>query len=478
MVQKPVTNAATKELVNNELTNFSSIAVLPFADFSPEKDQSWLTEGITNALTLELRKISSLTVPSTTTLRSYKETDKSLPEIARELNVDAILEGSAMKINDSVRITTTLINANDISMWTNDYDVGMKDLLVLNHDIVKKITSEINIVLTPADSARFKEPRRVNPKALEADLKGLKTHLESQTIDQVKEAVAYYKLAIKLDSSYAMPYAHLSQAYFWYPYFCENTPLEAFALSEAYNNRALQLDPDLTLAYMNRFYEQYYIKWNWEEALKVLEKAQSLSLDDPIVLDGFMFYYVTTGKFDKAFETIEKIHQISPNSIVYWANKVFVQFHSRDFEGVLRSAEEGLKIYPQEVILELQMWSLSILGRHEEAVDVARKILNNEQGVNPIRLGEIGAVFARAGLKQEALNQLETIQELNLKYIDPVTIGLLYMGLEDKDMAMHYFEEGYKMHSIWIPFSKRGPPFDAMRGDPRFEKLIQDLKFP
>ena len=352
----------------------------------------------------------------------------------------------------------------------------MKEFLVLDYNIAQKITKEINIVLTPADSARFKEPRRVDPNALEADMKGLKLLTEYQTIEEYKEAVEYFNLAIKLDSSYARPYAHLSLAYFWYSYLCESTPLEAFALSETPNNKALQLDPELTLAYVNRFYEQYYIKWNWEEALKVLEKAQSLSVDLS-VLNGFMYYYVSTGKFDKAFETLEKIHQISPNSIEYWSNKVMTQFHSRDFEGALRSAEEGLKIYPHEVILELQMWSLSLLGRHDEAVDVARKILNQER-VNPARLGEIGCVFARAGLKKEALKQLKTIQELNLKYVDPVTTGLLYMGLGDKDMAMRYFEEGFKMRSISIPFAKRAPPFDAMRGDPRFEKLIQDLKFP
>lgn len=474
----PDKNKITGKLKEKDVIN--SLAVLPFTDFSQEKDQAWLTEGMTNALTHELRKISSLIVPSSTTMRTYKETDKTLPEIANELNVDAVIEGSALKIDDSVHITATLINAYDQSLWSDDYVVGMKYFYVLNHNIAQKITKEINIALMPADSARFTTPSLVHPGALEADLKGLKIFIEAYTIDQVKEAVEYYKLAIKLDSSFALPYAHLSQAYFWYHYFCESSPLESLALSESANNKALQLDPKLTLAYLNRFYEQYYIKWNWEEALKVLEKAQSLSVDDLEVLNGFLFYYISTGKFDKAFEILEKIRQINPNSIAYWSNKVMVQFHSRDLEGVLQSAEKGLKIYPHEVILELQMWSLSFLGRHNEAVDVARNILNNEAGVIPHRRGEIGCIFARAGLKDEALKQLDAIQELNVKYkyIDPVPTGLLYMGLGDKDMAMHYIEEGYKMHSIWIPFSKKAPPFDPMRGDRRFEKLVQKLKFP
>jgi hypothetical protein len=119
-----------------------------------------------------------------------------------------------------------------------------------------------------------------------------------------------------------------------------------------------------------------------------------------------------------------------------------------------------------------------LTGRHEEAVKTARKIISTGQGLSPVHRGEIGCVLARAGFKKEALEQLEIIQGLELKFIDPVSIGLLYMGLGDKDMAMDYFEKGYKMHSGWMVYLKRGPPFDTMRGDPRFEKLIQDLKFP
>jgi len=124
------------------------------------------------------------------------------------------------------------------------------------------------------------------------------------------------------------------------------------------------------------------------------------------------------------------------------------------------------------------MWTLSLLGRHEEAVKAARQILTNDSTLSPINRGEIGSVLARAGLKKEALEQLEIINGLDLNYIDPVSIGLIYMGLGDKDLAMQYFELGYQTHAPWMVYLKRGPPFDAMRGDPRFEKLIQKLKFP
>ena len=480
LIQKPASNAATKEIVSNDLTSYNSIAVLPFADFSPGKDQTWLTADVTNRLTMELRKISSLTVPSTTTLRAYKEADKSLPEIARELNVDALIEGSAQKMNDSVRLSVTLINADDRSIWSRDYYVSMKEFLVLNHNIAQKITKEINIVLTPADSARFKKPSLVDPEALEADLKGLQIVKESKNIEDIKLAVKYFQKAIELDSTYARSYAHLGWIYgSVYPIYSEKSPIEALEMSEAVNNIALRLDPQLTLAYLNQFKNLYTTEWKWEEGLRILSKAQSLSLNDPEVLDLFMEYYVTTGKFDKAFNTLEKLRQIKGFQTWYFSNKVYVQFHSRNLDGVLRTAEESLKLFPGNFpAASLQMWSLSLLGRHEEAVNVARQILANEYTLSSNNRGEAGCVLARAGLKKEALEQLEILKSSKLNYIDPVSIGLLYMGLGDKDLAMRYFEQGYNTHSPWMVYLKRGPPFDAMRGDPRFEKLIQDLKFP
>jgi len=478
-MNKPMDVIATNTVVENDLALNNSIAVLPFDDNSPGKDQEWFTDGMTEALIAELSKISSLIVPSHQTVKKYKGSTQTLPEIARELNVGAIFVGSASKVDDSIRIRAQLLNASDKPLWGESYDEGFGHALQLQHNIARAITKQINIVLTPADSARFTMPAPVDPEALEADLKGIQILLESQEINQTKVGVEYLKRAIEIDSTYALAYAHLAMAYVDYSYYCENTPLESFFLIETPNNMALQLDPQLTLGYLNRFYQLYFIKWEWEEALQVLSKAESLSKNDPIVLINFVYYYITSGKFEKAFDTVERIRQIDPEGGAYFSFKVMTQFHSRDLEGVLKTAEEGLKLFPgASLMLELQMWSFSLMGRHDEAVEVARKILTNDQGLNPIRHGEIGAIFARASLKQEALKQLEIIQGLKLNYIDPVSLGLLYMGLGDLDMAMEYFEKGYEIHAGWMPFLKRGPPFDAMRGDPRFEKLIQNLKFP
>jgi tetratricopeptide (TPR) repeat protein len=322
-------------------------------------------------------------------------------------------------------------------------------------------------------------PLLVDPGALEAVLKGLNLYGKSNTIEQLKHAISYFKHAIKIDSTYADAYAHLSAAYAAYPYYCENTPMEALRLSEAPNNKALELNPGLPMAYLNKFNSLYFVEWKWNEALEILSKAQSLAQNDPVVLRYFVYYYVLSRKFSEAFGAIEKIRQISPNESIYWTGKIFVQFHSRDLDGALLTAEEGLKLFPMNYSLRsLKMWSLSLTGKHREAVEVARNILTYESELNPINRGEIGCVFARAGLKDEALQQLQIIQNLELNYIDPVSLGLLYMGLGDNDQAMDYFEKGYEMHSGWMPFLKRAPPFDSMRGDKRFEKLIQDLKFP
>ena len=477
-VNKPVTLASSAMETDKEIISYNSIAVLPFTDYSPGKDEPWLSEGMTKNMIQELRKISSLTVPSTTTMKTYKETDKTLPEIARELNVSALLEGSTERRNDSVRITATLMNTNEKQLWTQDFNVAMAEFNVLSYNISQRIVKELKLVLTPADLERFTIPALVNPDALEADLKGMQIIKEAAGFEDFKLAVKQFQKAIELDSTYARSYAHLGMMYGALPYYSEKSPKEAAEMSEAVNTIALRLDPQLTLAYLNQFRDLYFTEWKWEESLPVLSKAESLSLNDPEVLDLFMEYYVTTGKFDMAFNTLEKLRQIKEFQSWYFQNKVYVQFHSRDLEGVLRTSEESLKLFPGNwPSASLRMWTLSLLGRDEEAVKAARQILTDSY-VTPIKRGEIGCVLARAGLKKEALEQLEIINGLDLNYIDPVSIGLIYMGLGDKDLAMQYFEEGYKTHAPWMVYLKRGPPFDAMRGDPRFQKLIQDLKFP
>ena len=478
-LNKPIPEPPSIVVEHTKLISENTIAVLPFSDYSPGKDQAWFTDGMTDALITELSKISSLIVRPRTSVMQYKGATKTIHEIASELNVKHIIEGSAVKLKDSIRITARLISATDQNLWANNYDAEMKDVLRLHHTIARAITKEINIAISPADSIRFKMPLLVNPEALEADLKGVKLAEKTGTIEQLKEAVAYFKRAIQIDSTFADAYAHLGAAYSDYPYYCENTPMEALKLSETPNKKALMLNPELPMAYLNKFHSLYFVQWNWNEALEILSKAESLTVNDLNVLRYFVVYYVLSGKFSKAFEAIEKIGQISPNELIFWRVKLFVQFHSRDLEGAIGTAEQGLKLFPSNNNLkDLKMWSLSLSGRHKEAVEVARNMMADESSLNPTHRGEIGSVLARAGLRNEALQQLEIIQNLELNYIDPVSIGLLYLGLGDNDMAMDYFEKGYEIHSGWMPFLKRAPPFDAIRGDERFQKLIQDLKFP
>ena len=478
-INKPMDAIATKTIVAHDLALNNYIAVLPFDDNSPGKDHAWFTDGMTEILIAELSKISSLIVPSYQSVKKYKGTTKTLPEIAMELNVGSVIVGIASKVNDSIRIRAQLLNASDKPLWGESYDEGFGHALQLQHNIARAITKEINTVLTPGDSTRFTMPAYVDPEALEADMKGSHILAWFHTMEELQTATEYFKRAINIDSTFARAYAHLAGSYLNYPYLGGTNISEALQLAEGPNKTALRLDPQLGEAYLNEFFYLYYIKWDWDGAFSALEKAQELKPNDSEVLGNLMFYYVTSGKFDKAFEVVNKMRQIAPSNRYYWYNKALIQFHSRDLEGSLKTLDKGLELYPDFYgLLEVRSWCLSVLGRHEEAVSSFKKFLSFMGGSSTLSDGYAGWVFARAGLRKEALKQLDIVEGPGVAYCDPVIIGTIHMGLGDKDRAMEYFQQGYQEHSLQMPFLKRSPAWDPMRGDPRFEKLIRDLKFP
>ena len=376
-LNKPNNNIASKTMVTNTSARNNSIAVLPFDDNSPGKDQDWFTVGMTEALIAELSKISSLIVPSHQSVKKYKGTTKTLPEIAMELNVGSVIVGTASKVNDSIRIRAQLLNANDKSLWDKSYDEGFEYALQLQHNIARAITKEINIVLTPVDSTRFTMPARVDPKALEADMKGVHILSWFHTLEDLEMATEYFKSAIHIDSTFARAYAHLATSYLSYPYYGGKNNSESFQLAEEPNDKALSLNPQLALAHLNRFKSLYYYKWDWDGALSALEMAQKLAPNNKEVLSNLIFYYIVSGKFDKAFKTCNTIKDLEPSSYSYWFYKSLIQFHSRNFEGCLNTIDEGLNLHPDFYrLIELRSWCLSVINRHEEAISSYKEFLS------------------------------------------------------------------------------------------------------
>ncbi len=463
-----------------EKISIRSIAVLPFDDMSPGNDQEWFTDGMTDALITELSKISSLNVRSRTSVRQYKGTLKTEPEIASELRVDAVIEGSAVKVGDKVRITAQLINADDRHLWAKDFDGDMKDALILHHEIAQAIARGINIVLSPVDSARFIKPSgSVNPAALEADFKGY--HIMVETIEDLNNSISFFQQAIRIDSTFAQAYAHLALAYLNYSFFGEKTPLEAGLLAEVPNKKALLLNPKLTLAHLNQFNFLYYTKWDWQGALEELHKAQELEPNNYESLWILNSYYVCTGKFEKALEICERFHEINPTDQQgYFWLKAFTQFHSSQLDQALQTVEEGLKLLPTDIDLYLvQSWCFTVMERHDDAVRAAEKVITLLMGnTNPYYHGLAGWIYARAGMRKEALAELKILQGSKVRYASPILVGLIYQGLGDQDRAMDFYEEGFRVHAGDLPVMVRSPAWNPIRGNPRFEKLIKDLKFP
>jgi len=455
-----------------------SLAVLPLESLSREKNQEWFVDGMTEALTAEMSKIPSLSVRSRTSTAQYKGTTKSLPDIARELHADAVIEGSALQIGDRVRITVQLIDANDKHLWAKEYDGSMADVLTLHRDISQAIAREINAALSPSDQARIAQPSRVVPAAFEADLRGRQASLSATTAEGLQTAIEFFQRAIAIDTMYASAYADLAQTYWYLKDFGEKTPAESWQLAEGPNNKALQINPQLPLAHLNLFYYKYVIAWDWNGAFEELEKVRELAPNDADLLYALTDYYVFSGQFAKALETSSLLKEREPGTAGPWNNRAYAQYHSGDFDSSLRTLDEALKIFPTNSQLHnIRAWNLTMKQRHPEAVEEVRKAMSLT-GDDPNVHAMGGWVIARAGLRSEALKEIETLKTMGRRWTEPLWLAVPYIGLGDYDRALDYIEEACRVHSPWAVFIKRAPPFYVLRGNPRYEKLILQMKLP
>jgi eukaryotic-like serine/threonine-protein kinase len=448
----------------------TSIAVIPLDNFSHDPDQDYFADGMTETLIEDLSKISALKVISRTSVMQYKGTRKRIPEIGRELNVDAILEGSVEKVNNRVKITTQLISAaTDKHLWANSYERNLSDVLDMQNEVARTVASEIQIAITPQEKTRLENANSVNPIAHDAYLKGRFFLNEGDEVSLGKSK-EFFEEAISYDSTFAPAYAGLADYYIALTEFYK-APMETMTQAMAFAKKALKLDETLAEAHVTLGTVYHEFEWNWKGAEMELTRAIALNNSYAEGHHSYALLLSTQGNNDEALKEINEASSLDPFSEVIQLDAGWIRFMKRDFQDAINVLNRYLSV---DSTNWGALWVLGLvyqkINRNKEAINVLKQ--SEQISQSPMILTSLGYAYASSGNTIEARKILNRILEIQKhKFVCPYETGLLFLELGDKEKALDWMEKGYKVHSMCMEWIKVDPRVDALRGEPRFLKL-------
>jgi eukaryotic-like serine/threonine-protein kinase len=453
----------------------NSIAVLPLENLSRDPEQEYFADGMTEALTTDLSKMASLRIISRTSAMHYKGTHKTVPEIAKELNVDGIVEGSVMRSANRVRITAQLIQAHtDQHLWAETYDRDLGDVLRLQSEVAQAIAQQVRVQLTPQQQARLSSTRAVNPAAYEAYLKGRFYETTSfNTLRDTKTAQSHYQEAIQKDPGFALAYVGLADCYEnlggyrWVP------PQDAYRPAKEALNKALQLDETVGEAHALLGWLSWRYDWDWPNAEREFKYSLELNPNYPDGHQLFALYLGWTGRRAEALADVAKMRELDPGYGLTVEPAIY--YHLRDYKAMV-------EMTPQRVALNPGSWLRHYFlavgyegsGQRLEAIPEYQKAVELSQGDTDATAG-LAHAYAATGQRANAEKILhDFLQKSKTSYVSPYMIGTVYAGLGDKNKAFEFLEKAYQERSPDIPyFLKADLRIDNLRSDPRFQDLLR-----
>ena len=455
-----------------------SIAVLPLDNLSRDPNQEYFTDGMTEALTAELGRIKALRVISRTSAMHYKATDKLLPEIARELKVDALLEGSVLRAGDEVRITLQLVHGpTDRHLWSKTYQRDLQDVLALQGEVARAIAEEMQITLTPQAETQLARARTVDPKAYQLWLKG-NFHLGKLNEESFTNALRLFQEAIDQDPSYAAAYAGLAMAYMglgsWHS---SKSPHEVVPLAKAAAERALALDSTVAEAHLVLARIRQLFEWDWAGAELFFKQGIALN---PRTTSGRLDYanFLTAmGRFQESIEFGRKTLELDPLSPEAYNELGWAVMSVGRYDEALELFREGLEIDP-----EFQQSHALIAGiymkRGESQKGLALR-LRGGQAQSPASMGYLGNAYARAGRQAEARAFLTQLMERRAQaYVPASALAVIHIGLGEHEKALRWLEVAYEERDISLVWLNELFYYDSLRPDPRFQAILERMNFP
>ena len=456
-----------------------SLVVLPLENLSNDPEQEYFADGMTDQLITNLAQISALKVISRTSAMRYKGTKKSLPEIARELHVDAVVEGAVMWVGGRVRISAQLIEApTDYHLWAASYERDLRDVLSMQEEVTRAIASEIRVNLSAQEQARLASTRPIDPEAYRLYLKG-RYYWNKRSLEGFQKAIEYFQQATAKDPAYALAYVGLADTYTYFSFFDVVPPREAMPKAKAAAARALEIDNRLGEAHVSLGYVSYMYDWDWPAAGKHFEQALTLNPAYSRAHTFYPFYLSSLGRSEEALAVAKRSLDLDPASPAV-NHSLAVQFYfARQFDQAIEQAHKTLELDPNFAISYELLGEVYVSrGMYREGLSELEKYSALSRG-RAMSLALLGYAHARLGERSQALRMLEQLEATSKeRYTPAFSFAVVDAGLGEKDQAFAWLEKAYGERTSRLGYLKVEPLWDPLRPDPRFADLVRRIGLP
>jgi serine/threonine-protein kinase len=457
-----------------------SLAVLPLTNLGGDSGQDYFVEGMQEALITELSKISALKVISRTSTLRYRKTEKSLLDVARELNVDGVIEGSALREGDQVRITVQLVDGrSDRHVWAQTFDRELRGVLALHSEVAREIARQIKVTLTPPEEQQLAVTRVVNPRAYELYVLG-RHQWNQRTLDGYKQAVGSFLEALEQDPTYAPTYAALADAYMWLGEQGGMPKREAREESAGALAKALALDETLTDAHVSMGLWKLRFGWDWAGAEREFKRALEFNPGSASAHQMYGRTLAFARRFDDAQRELESARELDPLSVPINAYIGQAYLYAGQYARAEEQFRKTLLIDPNHVLTHHNLGELYLAQkRPAEAVKELERSVAGSADPSSHYLAILGCGYAMAGRKTEAVRLLKDLETKATEDLaSAFDVAALYVALSEKERALAWLEQGYAKRDYWLVEIRAWPWFDSLHSEPRFQDVLRRMRFP